>query len=289
MTPSHLRTLVAVAEHRSFSRAAIALGQGQPTVSRTIRQLERNLGGALLTRGADGAVPTALGEEALRHARIALRELDALRDLAADAGAEPPPGPLRVAVPPSLATWPMPLIFGAMRRRYPQVRVRLFEGPPEDLRTWLETHMVDAALHTVPAEGWQWHPFAREPFDAVLPGRTAPASIGLKEMAGLPLILSDCGIEVPLRTAFAAQSLGMEVLLRTRSYTTIFAMIEEGLGVTLLPRSLARGAPPSLAHVPVEDGPVRQIGLLLPEAPGRRLVAFRREVEATLSGLHAQA
>ena len=196
---------------------------------------------------------------------------------------EPPPGPLRIAVPPSLATWPMAQILGVMRRRHPQIRLRLFEGPPDDLRVWLRDHIVDAALHTVPVEGWAWHPFVREPFDAVMPRRAAPAAIGLQDIAMTPLILSDCGIEVPLRAAFAAQSLEMEAVQKTRSYTTIFAMVEEGLGITLLPRSLVQSAPPGLCGVPIPDGPTRHIGLLLPEAPDRRLTAFRREAEAVLS------
>ncbi len=54
----HLRHLVALAEHGSFMRAAVALGMSQPALSHSIKKLEERLGKVMFTRNNSGAVPT---------------------------------------------------------------------------------------------------------------------------------------------------------------------------------------------------------------------------------------
>ncbi|VFT46738.1 DNA-binding transcriptional regulator CynR [Pseudomonas aeruginosa] len=73
----HLRYLLAVAEHRNFTRAAEALHVSQPTLSQQVRQLEEQLRVQLLDRSGRSVRPTDAGELYLLHARRALRELEA--------------------------------------------------------------------------------------------------------------------------------------------------------------------------------------------------------------------
>lgn len=74
----HLRVLVALADEGSFTDAAIALGVGQSAVSRTLAQLERILGVALVHRTTRSVALTAAGEAARSAAVDALRALDAV-------------------------------------------------------------------------------------------------------------------------------------------------------------------------------------------------------------------
>ncbi|MFO5992448.1 LysR family transcriptional regulator, partial [Pseudomonas aeruginosa] len=69
----HLRYLLAVAEHRNFTRAAEALHVSQPTLSQQVRQLEEQLRVQLLDRSGRSVRPTDAGELYLLHARRALR------------------------------------------------------------------------------------------------------------------------------------------------------------------------------------------------------------------------
>lgn len=68
----HLRTLRAIAEAGSLTRAATALGLAQPALSAQLRRIERALGGELFERGRHGVRPTALGELVLERTRIVL-------------------------------------------------------------------------------------------------------------------------------------------------------------------------------------------------------------------------
>lgn len=73
-----LRQVVALAEHRSFVRAAAALHISQPALSRSIQHLERRFGSALFVRSNSGVVPTDLGRVYIERSRDLLRMADEL-------------------------------------------------------------------------------------------------------------------------------------------------------------------------------------------------------------------
>ena len=73
-----LRQVVALAEHRSFVRAAAALHISQPALSRSIQHLERRFGSSLFVRSSSGVVPTDLGRLYIERARDLLRMADEL-------------------------------------------------------------------------------------------------------------------------------------------------------------------------------------------------------------------
>lgn len=82
-----LRQVLALAEHRSFVRAAAALHISQPALSRSIQNLERHLGTTLFARSASGVSPTERGQLYIERARDLLRMADDLdRSVRADAG-----------------------------------------------------------------------------------------------------------------------------------------------------------------------------------------------------------
>ena len=282
MSPSQFRTLVAVAEHRSFSRAASELRQTQPAVSKTIRLLEQAFGAPLLVRGADGVSATALGDEVLGHARAALGAFETLRQMASDHGGAVK-GTIKIGAPSSLVNWPLPRILSALRKRHPDVHVRLFEGEPAELSSWLVERIVHVALTTAPVEGWSWTALAEEPFMLLVRKVDATAARALDDIAGLPLIVSSCGIDRMLIREFERRALRCTISHRSRSYSTIFAMVEEGLGVSILPRSIAMQAPPQLAAVAILGAPQRTIGILTPHLPSRAIGAFAAEATAVVA------
>eukprot|EP01030_Chromulinospumella_sphaerica_P027286 gene27286-biopygen24576 len=73
----HIRYLLAVAEHRNFTRAAEALHVSQPTLSQQIKQLEESLGAPLLDRSGRSVNLTDAGQAYVRFARLALQDLQA--------------------------------------------------------------------------------------------------------------------------------------------------------------------------------------------------------------------
>lgn len=79
----HLKTIRAIAEAGSLTRAATALGLAQPALSAQLKRIERALGGALFERGRHGVRATALGELVLERTRIVLPAVTELQQEAA--------------------------------------------------------------------------------------------------------------------------------------------------------------------------------------------------------------
>ncbi|RFU88244.1 LysR family transcriptional regulator [Streptomyces triticagri] len=75
----HLRTIRAIDEAGSLTKAATALGLAQPALSAQLKRIERALGGRLFDRGPAGVRPTPLGEFVLSRARVVLPAMSALR------------------------------------------------------------------------------------------------------------------------------------------------------------------------------------------------------------------
>lgn len=76
----HLRTICAIAEAGSLSKAAAVLGLAQPALTTQLQRIERTLGGALFVRDSRGTRTTPLGDVVLARARLVLPAVDVLRD-----------------------------------------------------------------------------------------------------------------------------------------------------------------------------------------------------------------
>jgi len=99
-----LSAFLAVAEARSFTRAAAKLGTSQSAVSHTIKRLEARLGLRLLTRTTRSVAPTEAGERLIETLRPALDDIDE-RLAALSALREKPAAPYASTPPSTLRKW----------------------------------------------------------------------------------------------------------------------------------------------------------------------------------------
>jgi LysR family transcriptional regulator, cyn operon transcriptional activator len=142
--PRSIRYLMAVAEYRSFTRAAEALYVSQPTLSQQIKQLEDLLDTQLLDRSGRSIRLTAAGEVYLHHAHRALGELDMakraiheLHDLSR--------GTLRLGMTPITDYLATPLL-NQFNTRYPGITLNTLEMPQDDIVSALEGDKVDIGI-----------------------------------------------------------------------------------------------------------------------------------------------
>ena len=131
-----LRLVVAMAEGGSMVRAGEATGVTQPSVTKAIHDLERELGVALFERGNRGVTPTIYGEALVRHAQRVLAQLahaaEEIDDLSHGTGG-------RIAVGTLLAAsaWLLPKAIARLRVERPRVIVDVVEGTDDRLRPML--------------------------------------------------------------------------------------------------------------------------------------------------------
>ena len=141
MKLQQLRHLLAVTDAGSLRGAARALGVAQPAITRSIRDLERELGATLFERKARGVVPTGMGEVFVRRARAVESELDRARDELAQLQGR---AHGRVSVALSLVAHLalLPRVLRAFRERYPEVRLEVTEG----LYSGIGPRLADGAI-----------------------------------------------------------------------------------------------------------------------------------------------
>ena len=144
-----LRYFVAVAERGGFAAAASALNVAQSALSRHVKELERELGGALLERGARGVTVTEPGKVLLARGRWLFGAID---DIKAEVQTEnrEPSGTVRLGAPSSLADIFYAPLAQLIVERFPRVRLELSEGLTEGMCDHLLRGELDLAVVTQP-------------------------------------------------------------------------------------------------------------------------------------------
>lgn len=119
---AQLTAFVAVAEHRSFTRAAQYLGLSTPSLSQAIRSLEETFGVRLLNRTTRSVAPTEAGEQLLRHLNPVLEGVDNAID-AVNAYRDTPGGTLRLTVHPLAAVTVFGPLIALFSDAYPLIEL----------------------------------------------------------------------------------------------------------------------------------------------------------------------
>jgi DNA-binding transcriptional LysR family regulator len=140
-----LRTFVAVAEELSFTRAAERLFVGQQAVSKTVRQLEDELGVELVERTTHDVRLTGAGAALLEAGRPALAAAEAAFAAAREAG-QGLTGTIRLGVSPAVSVLDRAEAVEVLRRDAPDVSVSILEIRPRDVRRMLRNRELDLVL-----------------------------------------------------------------------------------------------------------------------------------------------
>jgi LysR family nitrogen assimilation transcriptional regulator len=194
MNLRQLESFVRVAELGSFSKAARVLDIAQPALSRQVRLLETDLRETLLLRNGRGVALTPAGRRLFEHGVQILQQVAQAR---ADLGAQrdAPVGQVTIGLPPSIGRrLTQPLIEG-FRAQMPKARVTIVEGLSAHIAEWIISGRADLGLlyNPEPTSALEITPLLREPLCLVQPRtrKSPPASVALRELAGVPLIVPE--------------------------------------------------------------------------------------------------
>ncbi|HVK73141.1 MAG TPA: LysR substrate-binding domain-containing protein [Kofleriaceae bacterium] len=281
LTLRQLEYVVAVADHRSFRKAAAACAVTQPALSAQIAQLEDLLGVQIFERDRRRVLITPVGAEIVARARTALQSAEAVVD-AASALAQPLTGALRLGVIPTIAPYLLPVVLPAVRTAYPQLRLALREERTAQVLALLDDGRLDAGILALPVPGdLAAASLYREDFVVAAPPRD-PLSrrVRLREadLDDANVLLLDDGHCLRDQALAVCESAGAResAELRATSLPTLVQMVANGLGVTLLPE-MAAAALTGRGEVAVArfvaPAPGRDVGLVwrMSSARGREL------------------
>jgi LysR family hydrogen peroxide-inducible transcriptional activator len=287
----HLRYLVALAEELHFGRAAERCHVSQSALSKGVQELEALFGVTMAERTKRQVIITATGHEIVTRARRILREAEDMVDLARASGA-PLSADLRLGVIPTVGPYLLPQVTPHLRRDFPALRLYLREALTEDLIDGLKDGRLDTAIVALPfdigdlacetlfEDGYmlacaRGHPLANM------------ASVESADLSGRPMMLLERGhcLQRHAISAFDAGDIIEDRSFAATSLHTLVAMVEEGLGITFLPRlaveaGIAEGH--RIALVPAPDAAPRKVVLIW-----RRSSARAAEFQTLATALRA--
>ncbi len=278
MSVSQYEIFVKAAETGSLTLAAEALGCTQSNASHAIAALEREFGFSLLRRGRggvklteEGAVLLPLvcavcdGEAALRRRAAELRGLET--------------GRLRIGSFTSVAVHWLPGILKGFQTLYPNIGFELLNGDYHDVDQWLAAGRVDAAFTRLPsALPCTFLPLYEDRLMAILPKNHPKAGLErfpMEAIAGESFIsLLESSDHDSIRVLREA-GYEPEIRFTTKDDYALIAMVENGLGMSIVPELLLEGRRENIAVLPLTPPARRTIALAIPEG-SRESPAARR-------------
>ena len=240
-TLKQLQYLVALEEHGHFGKAAEACFVTQSTLSAGIRELESLLGLMLVERTRRVVRFTPLGEKIVAKAHRILREAEELAEMARSAG-KPLADDLRMSVIPTIAPFLLPQLLPALRKQYPDLKLYLREEPSSAAIEALHHGQVDCVLLALPfpAGDVEKATLFEDGLQVAFPKgdpRDPPAVISpelIDEDRLLLLVDGHCLKDHALAACNRPELRASATMMGT-SLHTLVQMVDNGLGVTLIP------------------------------------------------------
>jgi LysR family nitrogen assimilation transcriptional regulator len=249
MDISRFASFIKIVDLGSLSRAAEQLGVAQPGLSQQIAALEADLGAQLLLRGRQGVTPTVAGRILYRHAQMILRQLDNAKSAVQATGATVA-GHVSVGMPRSVSTMTTVQLLVEIRRRYPDVSVRVTDNAVTQLAELLMNGRLDMAILPTALQTGQFihRPLIVEGYYLVESDDgegDQQATVTMAEVSRLPLMTTSRAHPVRklVDDSFAAVGLTPNITLECDSLQETLAIVANGGIATLLPWASARRFP----------------------------------------------
>ncbi|GAA4483506.1 transcriptional regulator CynR [Rhodococcus olei] len=265
----HIRYLLAVADHGNFTRAAEALHISQPTLSQQVKQLERALGVQLLDRSGRTVRLTDAGETYARHARLALRDLEAgeravhdVQDLSR--------GHLRVAMTPTITAYLIGPLVHRFHAMHPGVTLTVVETTQDRIEADVLDDRVDLGIAFAGphVSGIESTALLTENLGLVV-GSTHPLAarsepVEARELPQHPLALlsSDFVTRAHIDSYFDECRIAPRIGVEANSIGALVEFVRRGALATVLPDAITRVHPDLRSVATTPAMPTRTVELL---------------------------
>jgi DNA-binding transcriptional LysR family regulator len=263
-----LRYFLAVAEEKSFSRAAERLHISQPPLSQQIMKLESELGVRLFARTTRSFELTVAGRALMNEASDMLAKMrmtiDTIRQI--DRGEV---GRLRVGIVGSAMWGPIPSLLEEFQNKYPRVTWTIHEYGPTvqyealrakqiDVGFWREPKLDEDGLRNdnlrqelcfrenVCVAINQHHPLAQQTSIELIDLANEPMLTLALDKSAFPRYLVQCCVNAGFQPTIFQEASEPQTLL---------AMVGVGLGVTLVPETTSRIGWPGVVFLPIRSNP----------------------------------
>jgi DNA-binding transcriptional LysR family regulator len=244
LSPHALASLLAITEHGSLSAAARARGLTQPSISRQIQDLERQLDTVLVERTSQGARLTPAGEILAEGARELLTGLAALPERVRSRQGEVA-GTVRLGTVDSVGIYTLPPLLARFVQANPRVEVKVVCQSSKQLMAMLLADELDVAIGTTEHPKLTCERLFQNPLVLVyptnLPAKEVPTTMA--ELTKRRIVTYEKGLTVRtlIDQAFAKAGLPFAPVLELANVEIIKAMVRSGLGLGIIPDGCVQG------------------------------------------------
>ncbi|RZL93468.1 MAG: LysR family transcriptional regulator [Variovorax sp.] len=238
--------IVNVCDGASLTRGAERTHMSTPAASARLRKVQDALGTQLFTRTSQGLLPTANGDIFIRHARLILAQIGELeRELQASRAT--PSGSVRLFANTLAIAEFVPAALERFLLSFPGMSIDLHERASADIAKALRSGAADVGILSadMPDEGFHSVPYRTEhlvlvtrrehPLAANGPVRFVQTLgsdyVGLDEHASLQAFITN---------AAASEGMPMKLRIQAKNFEALCALVESGVGVGVIPASVAR-------------------------------------------------
>jgi DNA-binding transcriptional LysR family regulator len=273
------KAFVKAVEYNSFTKAAQALKYTQSGISRMINDLETEFGVALLERGKSGVTLTSDGLKLFPQIKhicneqdILMTQVDELHNFQS--------GLIRIGTFSSVATHWLPNMIKRFQKDYPGIDFEMLLGDYTEIEGWIQEGRVDFGFLLLPTDA-QLETISVEEKDrllVVLPEGHPLAGCDkfpMKALESYPFMLLEKGVKAEISAIFERNHLQPQIHFTTWDDYAIMSMVENGLGISILPELILQRIPYHIITKELEIPAYRNIGIAMRSRKALALAAQR--------------
>jgi DNA-binding transcriptional LysR family regulator len=259
----HLQYFLEVAKYNSFSLAAEHLYITQPTISKMIKNLEKELGVSLFDRSKKKLTLTDAGQIILEQAKLIdlafhnlETELDNLLELKK--------GHIRIGIPPIFDAQFLLQLIGRFHEKYPGITFEFGEDGSKKIEEDVHNNHLDVGVIVLPTnnELFLHFPLMEEDLKLIIhPSHplAQKTEVHLVELASEPFILFNKDFALHDRIISSCNSVGFNphVISKSSQWSFIEEMVSWNLGVSLLPESICRHLSKNVKAISIKNPSIR--------------------------------
>ena len=257
---------VKTVEKGSFTRAAQELDYAQSSISKMVADLEKEWGMTLLERSKNGVRLTSAGEQVMPFLRKMLNDYREMEgQISRMNGIET--GVVRIGTFSSVAIHWLPNIFARLQQDYPGIEYEMLLGDYAEVERWLGEGRVDCGFLRLPTlPRFDTILLKQDEYQVVLPPGHPLAqkeTIAVEELDGLPFLLLEHGGKTEVSDLLERAHVRPDIRFTTWEDFAIMAMVEKGLGISILPSLILQRIPYKIEIRSLQKPYYRPVGLAL--------------------------
>ena len=257
---------VKTVENGSFTKTAEELNYAQSSISKMVADIEKEWGMILLERSKSGVCLTSAGEQIMPFIRKVLSGYSELEgQICRMNGLET--GTVRIGTFSSVAINWLPNVFSRLQNDFPGIEYEMLLGDYDEVERWIDEGRVDCGFLRLPTSAdFDVIHLKQDEYKVILPVGHPLAqkdTIPIAELDNQPFLLLEHGGKTEVSDLLGLYHVYPDIRFTTWEDFAIMAMVEKGMGISILPDLILKRVPYKIEIRPLEEPYYRSIGLAM--------------------------